>query len=86
MMSENEHRVADGDTFWIEGYWERLGRTGNVVRPYGYDTPEKDQPGYAEAKQKLKNLIHDKKITITKEHIIDHYGRLVANVDFKNII
>ena len=84
-MNENEHKVIkifDGDTFQIEGNWERLGRTGNIVRPYGYDTPEKGHPGYEEAKQKLTNLLLDKIVTITKERIIDHFGRLIANVEY----
>jgi micrococcal nuclease len=74
--------VIDGDTFRIEGNWERVGRKGNVIRPYGYDAPEKGKPGYLEAKQKLTDLILGKMIAVTKVRLLDKFGRLVAHVEY----
>lgn len=45
--------VTDGDTF----------KTLNIIRLEGVDTPELNQTGGNEAKQKLENLILDKDIT-----------------------
>jgi micrococcal nuclease len=88
-MPENEsleykvREVIDGDTFRIEGKWERQGRTGDVIRPYGYDTPEKGEPGYEETKQRLIDLILGKTIKIAKVRMMDHFGRLIAHIEFE---
>jgi len=45
----------------------------------GYDTPEEGQPGYEEAKSKLKKLIEGKNVEL--KNIVDiSYGRLVRDV------
>ena len=75
--------VMDGDTFRIVGKWFRRKRKGDVIRAYGYDTPEKDKPGYFEAKQKLTDLILGKTITVVKVRLMDHFGRLIAHVVFE---
>jgi len=50
------------------------------VRPTGYDTPEKGETGYEQAKQKLKDLILGKTVDIKSVKIVDQWGRLVADV------
>jgi micrococcal nuclease len=75
--------VIDGDTFRIEGKWERRGRKGDIIRPYGYDTPEKGEPGYEETKQRLTDLILGKTVSVVYVRSMDHFGRLVARVEFE---
>ncbi|RTK94543.1 thermonuclease family protein [Candidatus Saccharibacteria bacterium] len=71
--------VIDGDTFSVpEWHWRQ--KSGTVVRPLGYDTPEKGEPGYEAAKTKLKNLIEGKTVDIRNAVDIDTYGRLLADV------
>jgi len=75
--------VIDGDTF--EASWKWNDQTGSVVRANGYDTPEKDSPGYQAAKDKLKNLILNKDVELNPIRIT--YGRLLCDVYYngKNI-
>ena len=69
---EKVTKVIDGDTF------ETRSRK-HPVRLADVDTPEKGQPGYADAKKALENLIGGKEVTVvTKAH--DTYNRSVANV------
>jgi len=72
--------IVDGDTFKVKNGWKWDEKTGDTVRPTGYDTPEKGEPGYEQAKQKLKNLILDKTIDIRSAKTIDEWGRFVADV------
>jgi micrococcal nuclease len=72
--------IVDGDTFRVKNGWKWNEKTGDTVRPTGYDTPEKGEPGYEQAKQKLKNLILDKTVDIKSAKTIDEWGRLVADV------
>ena len=68
-------RVVDGDTIELEG--------GERVRLICIDTPERGQPGYAEAKEFLRQLIEGKHVTVTREdgHADrDRYGRLLRLV------
>ena len=74
------NEVIDGDTFKVKNGWKWGDKTGEIVRPTGYDTPEKGQSGYEEAKKKLSNLILDKKVDIKDVKTVDVYGRLVADV------
>ena len=73
--------VIDGDTFRVTHNWEWKGHTGDLVRPTGYDTPEKGEPGYQEAKSKLENLIGGKVVELRTGYKIDR-RRLVADVYF----
>lgn len=73
--------VIDGDTFTVKGGWKWNDQTGEAVRPTGYDTPEKGQPGYEEATKKLTNLILGKQVQLGKAVNLDH-GRLVCDVFF----
>lgn len=72
--------VIDGDTFEVQGGWSWNNRTGTRVRPTGYDTPEKHQPGHAIMTQKLASLILGKDVELTNCATIDQWGRLVCEV------
>lgn len=74
--------VVDGDTFSVAGGWTWDGKRGEFVRPLGYNTPEAGEPGYAEAKAKLVQLIQGKQVDIPKATSVDDYGRLLADVYF----
>jgi len=80
-INQKVTKVIDGDTFEIKKGWEWNEQKGNLVRPTGYDTPEKGQPGYEKAKEKLTKLILGKIIEIKSAETIDH-GRLVCSVIF----
>ena len=72
--------VTDGDTFKVKGNWTMGNATGNLVRPTGYNTPEKEERGYKEAKQKLTQLILNKTVDVKNIQAIDKHGRLVADI------
>ena len=72
--------IVDGDTFKVKNGWEWNEKKGDTVRPTGYDTPEKGETGYEQAKQKLKDLILGKTVDIKSVKIVDQWGRLVADV------
>ena len=63
-------RVIDGDTL-------RCGR--ERVRIQGVDTPEKGQPGYDAAKERLRQLTEGKRLRIERV-AKDRYGRTVGKV------
>lgn len=37
-------KIIDGDTFEVSPNWEWDGKSGNVVRPTGFDAPEIGTP------------------------------------------
>ena len=76
-------KIIDGDTFEIFPHWEWDGQKGNVVRPVGYDTPERGESGYQEAKDKLTALILNKEIEL-KNPIKLTYERLLCDVYYQN--
>jgi micrococcal nuclease len=65
-------RVVDGDTIWTKG--------GEQIRYVGLDTPERDEPFYAEARRKNKALVGGKvvEVVVCKDEPRDRYGRLLA--------
>jgi endonuclease YncB( thermonuclease family) len=71
--------IIDGDTFTVSPQWSWNGESGDTVRTNGYNTPEKGQPGYEAAKNKLKNLIQRKWIEFRSAYRIT-YGRLLCDV------
>lgn len=81
-MSFKVTKVIDGDTFEVSPNWEWNEEKGNVVRPTGYDTPEKGEPGYQEAKEKLTKLILGKEVEL-KNAIKITEGRLLCDVYYK---
>lgn len=46
--------VIDGDTFKVKNGWKWENKTGNTVRPTGYNTPEKGEPGYGRSQAEKK--------------------------------
>lgn len=68
--AETGCRVIDGDTL-------RCGR--ERIRVQGVDTPEKGQPGYDAAKQRLRELTDGKRLRIDRV-AKDRYGRTVGKV------
>lgn len=74
-------RVVDGDTIEIESLDPELGVVG--VRLIGIDTPERGQPGWAEARDFLRKLVEGKAVRLVREvgHAnLDRYGRLLRLV------
>lgn len=66
-------QIIDGDTIRLS--------TGERVRLIGINTPEKDQPYYLEATQKLSQLIGNDRVTLKKDVTDkDQYGRLLRYV------
>ena len=78
-MTHTVIKIIDGDTFEVYPNWTWNGREGSVVRPRGYDTPERDEAGYQEAKDKLSNLILDKEVEL-KNPVGLTYDRLLCDV------
>ena len=72
--------IIDGDTFKVKNGWKWSEKKGDTVRPTGYDTPEKGELGYEQAKQKLKDLILGNTVDIKSAKIVDQWGRLVTDV------
>ena len=68
--AETGCRVVDGDTL-------RCGR--ERIRVHGVDTPEKGQPGYDAAKERLRQLTEGKRLRIERV-AKDRYGRTVGKV------
>jgi len=65
--------VVDGDTVEIEG--------GARVRLIGIDTPERGDPYYAEAKQKMEELVLQKHVRLEKDiSEKDRYSRLLRYI------
>jgi endonuclease YncB( thermonuclease family) len=75
-------KIIDGDTFKISPDWSWGLRYGNIIRPTGYNTPERGESGYEEATLKLKNLISGQKVTLGRPLTLT-YGRLLCAVYFK---
>ena len=64
--------VRDGDSFHSIPEGE--------VRLLGVCAPEKNQPSFALAKQRLEALILYRTVTLLHNNIRDYYGRLLADV------
>lgn len=75
--------AVDGDTLAMQN--------GNRVRLIGIDTPEKGEPCWQEAKDRLRELVEGKKVLLFKDvSETDKYGRLVryvyADGNFVNLV
>tara|TARA_B100001964_G_C14187066_1_gene579137 strand:- start:509 stop:808 length:300 start_codon:yes stop_codon:yes gene_type:complete len=79
MTHFNVTNVVDGDTFDVNPEWEWKGNQGQRIRPKGFNTPERWEAGYSQAKKKLKELIHHKNVELKNAVKIDR-GRLVCDV------
>ncbi|KKL24417.1 hypothetical protein LCGC14_2415550 [marine sediment metagenome] len=71
--------IIDGDTFETDGDWTLNKETGHHVRIIGIDTPERGQPGYDAATQKLSDLVLGKSVELKGAVKVDR-GRLVCKV------
>lgn len=71
--------IIDGDTFKVSPNWKWQGESGDTVRANGYNAPEEGQPGYQEAKDKLRKLILSKEVEL-KNVIKVTFGRLLCDV------
>jgi hypothetical protein len=70
-------RVIDGDTFEL--------KNGAIVRLIGIDAPEKGQQYYAEAKQRLSELVLNKTVSLEADKTYaDDYDRLLKYVYVNN--
>lgn len=79
-------RVIDGDTFAADfdlgwGIWSRevTGRP-NRVRILGIDTPERGEPGYVEAAEKLAQIAPPGSMVWVESVKLDGFGRTLGNV------
>ena len=70
-------KVIDGDTFKVRNKVNN----SQYVRVAGLNCPEKGQPGYYSAKQKLARRIQGKTVTVKPK--AGSYGRTVADVIYK---
>lgn len=79
-------QIIDGDTFEVSPKWKWNQIEGNIVRPTGFNCPEKGKAGSDAATKKLKDLILNKEVELSKPVNIS-YGRLVCTVtlDAKDI-
>lgn len=79
-------KIIDGDTFEVSPEWKWDNKTGNIVRPTGFDTPELGNPFSKRTSQQLSNLILNKQVEWKNAKTIS-YGRLVCDVfvDGKNL-
>lgn len=69
---ETVTKIIDGDTF-------KTSKRKHFVRLNNVDTPEKNEKGSKEAKNKLKKLIGGKKVLV-KKVAVGYYNRTIANV------
>ena len=70
-------KVIDGDTFKVRNKVNN----SQYVRVAGLCCPEKGQPGYHSAKQKLARQIQGKIVTVKPK--ARSYGRIVSDVIYK---
>lgn len=68
-------RVADGDTVSVLD----TGNRQHKVRLFGIDTPERDQPHFAESRAALAALVSGREVAVTVVER-DDYGRLVGTL------
>ncbi len=88
MVTELKHRVIqviNGDSFIVSPPWEFKKKKGLRVQCTGYNKPERHNPGYQEAKKKLKEIVLNKEINLKPIRLSQ--GRLLCAVyiDGKNV-
>lgn len=72
-------RVLDGDTVELEIDLGNRIRWRDCFRLMGIDTPERNQPGYAEAARWLRELLEGK-ISHMETHKPDKFGRWLVDL------
>jgi len=73
--------VVDGDTIDVSVDLGLQIHTLQRIRLYGIDTPERGQPGFLEASDRLKYLILDKNVII-KTYKVSKYGQYLGEIMF----
>jgi micrococcal nuclease len=73
--------VVDGDTIDVSIDLGLQIHTLQRIRLYGIDTPERGQPGFLEASDRLKYLILDKNVII-KTYKVSKYGQYLGEIMF----
>ena len=71
--------IIDGDTYKVSPDWKWNGKSGNVVRPLGFDTPERGEPSFEQATATARTLLSGKRVEL-KNPVSISYGRLVCEV------
>ena len=85
-MKRKVTNVKNGEMFSVEPFWETENRKGKNVIIKNYSTPSIIQPGYLEAKQKLKELILHKEIELKNpEHLHTDAAMFDVYFDGKHI-
>ena len=70
-------RVVDGDSFDL--------KDGRRIRLLSVDAPERDRCLYSESRERLKDLVLDKKVQL-KNIVTDDYGRVLADIFVNDIL
>ena len=73
--------VVDGDTIDVSVDLGLQIYSLQRIRLYGIDTPERGQPGFLEASDRLKYLILDKNVII-KTYKVSKYGQYLGEIMF----
>jgi micrococcal nuclease len=73
--------VVDGDTVDVSIDLGLQIHSIQRIRLYGIDTPERGQPGFSEATDRLKQLILNKNVLI-KTYKISKYGQYLGEIMF----
>jgi micrococcal nuclease len=73
--------VVDGDTIDVSIDLGLQIHSIQRIRLYGIDTPERGQPGFSEATDRLKQLILNKNVLI-KTYKISKYGQYLGEIMF----
>ena len=74
--------IVDGDTIDVD-----IDGQPYRIRYIGVDTPERGQPGYAEAKKANAALVSGKKVTLERDiSELDRYGRLLRYVYVEGVM
>ena len=81
-MSFRVTKVTDGDTFEVTPNWKWDNQQGDIVRANGYNTPERGDVGYEEAKDKLRRLILGEDVEL-RDPIKITFVRLLCDVYYK---
>jgi endonuclease YncB( thermonuclease family) len=82
-MSYFVTKIINGETFQVTPGWEWDNATGDRVILKGFRPPERGQPGYEEACEKLRGLILNQQVELKPEKII--HGSLVCEVFIKDV-
>lgn len=72
-------KIIDGDTFEVAPNWQWDNKSGNIVRPTGFDTPEAGTPNSKRTTKQLSDIILGKVVELKNAKTIS-YGRLVCDV------